>query len=472
MELSNIKDRLCSKLPEAFILVFMIILLWINLSLFLQVEIWRQDSMYYVAGYDDKLAEEGRWINYLFFNFLRILPSDIAILISYGCVFGFAYNVAHRVTEQAYFSLGFGFLCVLVPVLPVQLEWPETLLFGFVFLALSPLLQRMLPDYYFFPLMGLVFFGTFSAFYFLMPLLFLRDLIISRFWRLMVYWIGAFVLAYLVTQLIVYMSTGSTMQIAGWRQPHYVVDLVSLLGNLGRTGAWLAVHWGKAQHFLEPSLLFVLALIAVAVAFSKKQYLTLVVAIISGLAVYVSVLPIGIYIQERTTLSVFIALFSALFLYHHRSRQAYLMAMLAMLLLAIRLASVSYEGISWYKAQTDMLLKQLKAAIPYPPEEVDRVFIAAEWNEAQALFQTIEARIKPKNLLSEGFAPPQYWVPTLKHMGYVNFRICLDLKGWDCDLIKQYYQRREEFKRDEGLFISYRLPTGDLLIMVNPQAKP
>lgn len=470
MELSFIKEQLRNRLPELLILVLMALLVWINLSVFLQVDVWRQDSMYYVGGYDDKLAEEGRWINYLFFNFLRILPSDIAILVSYGCVLGFAYSVAHRVTSNSYFSLAFGILCVLVPVLPVQLEWPETILFAFIFLALSPRLQQVLPNHYFFPLMGIVFFGTFSAFYFLMPLLFLRDLNFTRFWQLMAYWLGGFILAYAVTQLLVLAFTGHTMQIAGWRQPHYVVDVASLLDNLARVTSALMAHWGKAQHFLKPAVLAVLVLIAIGVAIAKKQYFIFIVALISALGIYVSVIPIGIYIQERTTLCAFIALFAALFLYGYQSRKALLAVMVVMCLLAIRLAATSYEGISWYKSQNDILLEQFAAAIQHSPAEVTRVFIAAEGAESRALFSAIEVRTKSKNIFSEGFSHPLYWVPALKEMGYVHFRVCLDLQGWDCDQIKEYYQRREEFKQEQGLFISHYLPSGDLLIMINPQA--
>lgn len=472
MELSSIKEQLRNRLPELLLLAMMCVLLWVNLSLFLQVDVWRQDSMYYVDGYDDKLAEEGRWINYLLFNFLRILPSSIAILVSYGCVLGFAYCVAHRVTGNNYFSLAFGIMCMLVPVLPVQLQWPETIFFGFIFLALSPSLQKALPPYYFFPLMGVLFFGTFSAFYFLMPLLFLRDIDFPRFLRVMAYWIGAFIAAYLITQLIVYAFTGDTMRIAGWRNPHYVVDLPSLLDNIVRVIDALKGNWAKVQLFLKPGVLAALTLIAIVVAIIKKQYFIFIVSIVSSLGIYVSVIPVGIYIQERTTLCAFIALFTALFVYRYQSRKAILAMMVIMLLLSIRFAATSYDGIGWFKTQNDILVEQLSQAIAYQPEEVQRVFIAVEWAEAQTVFRVVEDRTRPKNLLSEGFAQPAYWVPALKSMGYVYFRVCLDLQGWDCDQIKEYYQRRAELKKDHGLFISQRLPTGDLLIMLNPRAVP
>ncbi len=470
MYFSFIKGQLHIRLAEITILALMFLLLCINLSIFLEVDVWRQDSMYYVGGYDDKLADEGRWINYIFFRFLRLIPSDFAILFSYACVVIFSYTVARRVTNNVYFSAAFGLLCSLIPVLPVQLEWPETLLIGFGFLAASPLMQRSLPSYVFFPLTGILFFGTFSAFYFLMPLLFLKDLNYSRFWRLMVFWVGSFVVAYAVTNFIVYLYTGNTIQIAGWRHPNYVVDTTSLMENIANVGGVLTVHFGKISYFLKPGALAVLIIIALVIGIVKKQYFSFWLALICGFAIYASSIPVGIYVQERTILSAFIAVLAALFVYQYQSTKAYLAVMIIMFLVSIRLAMAGNESISWYKAQTDMLTQQFQGAIEHQPGEVRKLFIMVEMQESLALFKKIEENLGKTNLFSEGFVHPQYWVPALKEMGYVYYRICPDLVGWECDQVISYYQKRLEYQKDHGLFISHRLPQGDLLLMINPNA--
>lgn len=470
MFLNFIRDHLANRIPEYVILVIVCLLVAVNLSLLLEIDIWRQDSMYYVSSYNDKLAEEGRWINYLLFRLLRLIPSDVAIPFSYACVIIFSYAIVHRVTNNFHFSLIFGFLCALVPVLPVQLEWPETLLIGFGVLAFSPLLQRSLPTYIFFPLTGILFFGTFSAFYFLMPLLFLKGLNYSRFWRLVVLWVGSFVLAYMATNFIVYVFTGNAIQLAGWRNPHYVVDMTSLLENITRAFGYLSAHIANVGNFIKPGVLAVLALIAVIISIQKKQYFAFVLALICSLAIYVSSIPVGIYVQERTALCSFIAILVAFFVYEYQTRKAFLAVMIVMFLVAVRMAMASHEGISWYKAHTDVLRQQFHAAIKHQPGEIRKVFIMVEMPEALTLFRRVEENLAKKNLFSEGFVHPQYWVPVLKNMGYNYYRVCPDLVGWDCEQVLPYYRQRAEYEQDHGLFISRRLPEGDLLLMINPSA--
>lgn len=470
MEFVAVRELLRARLPEVLLLGLMTILLWTNLSLLLEVDVWRNDSMYYVSSYDDKLSDEGRWVNHLFFRFLQLVPSDIAILVSYACVIAFATSIAHRVTQNIFFSATFGILCALTPVLPVQLEWPETLLIGFILLALSPVLQARLSDHYFFLLTAILFMGTFSAFYFLMPLLFLKDLNYSRLWRLVLLWVAAFIIAYIVTNLLVYALTGNAIKIAGWRHPNYVHGFDDLVQNLERVIQSISVHLSKMQTFLKKGALIVLLLVCAFVAIKKKQYWLPLLAVVCSLGIYVSTIPVGIYIQDRTALSAFVALFAALFISPYISRSASLMVMVVMFLVGIRMAMVGHEGIGWYKSQVNILATQFDSAIDYPPEEVRLVFLVAEAAESKKLFHMIERNIAKKNLYSEGFWHPQYWVPVLKSMGYKHFRVCPDLNGWDCDLIKPYYQERSLHQQENGLFISRRLPDGDILLMINPLA--
>lgn len=468
MDFTVIRGWLVKRLPEIIILGLMAVLLWSNLSLLLSVDVWRNDSMYYVSSYDDKLSDEGRWINHLFFRFLQLVPSDLAITISYFCVISFCAVVAHRVTKNAIFSVAFGILCALTPVLPVQLEWPETLLFGFVTLVFSPLLQAKMSERYFFPTVAILFMGTFSAFYFLMPLLFLSGMNYSRFWRLLIVWVLSFVMAYVVTNCLVYALTGNFVQLAGWRNPNYLHDFNDLLLNMENIQRAISIHLGKMESFLKKGALVALFLISFIISLWRGQYWPPILAIICSLGIYVSTLPVGIYIQDRTTLTAFIGVFVAVFLAPYTSRRAVLVIMILMFMLAVRMAKVGHEGISWYKSYTEILTVQIKSVIAAPPEEVGLVFVVADMAESQKMFSMIDRNIAKKNLYSEGFSHPQYWVPILKELGYRQFRVCANLQGWNCDQITSIYQERGQFQREQGLFISRRLSNGDLVLMINP----
>lgn len=470
MEFMGIGARLRARLPEFLILGAMALLLWSNLSLLLDINVWRNDSMYYVNTYDDKLAQEGRWVNHLFFRFLQLVPSQVAILLSYFSVIAFSGVVAYRVTNNYFFAAVFGILCVLTPVLAVQLEWPETLLIGFLLLALAPVLQKNLSDHYFFLITAILFLGTFSAFYFLMPLLFLKDLQFSRAWRLILIWIMAFLVGYMFTNILVYALTGDRIQVASWRNPSYVHSFDDLIGNLEKIYQAFRIHLEKMQSFLKPGALVALILVGLLVAVKTKQLWGLAVALVCSLGIYFSTLPIGIYIQDRTTLSAFVALFAALFVFPYATRKASLLVMAIMFLLASRTAMVGHEGIDWYKTHVTLLTNQIRSAVSLPPEEVGRVFVVADMAESEKLFEKIGRNIDKENLYSEGFSHPQYWIPALKELGYTQFRVCANLEGWDCDQIKSIYAERAQYQREQGVFISRSLPSGDIVLMINPAA--
>lgn len=462
-------NHLLSRWPELAFIAVLSIALFANLAAFIDIHVWRHDSMYYV-NYNDKLAEEGRWINLLAFRFLRIVPSEIAILVSFISVIAFAYAVAARVTRNVHFSIAFALLCALIPVLPVQLEVPETLLLGFVFLSFTPLIQQRLPEHYFFLTTAVVFFGTFSAFYFLMPLLYLKDLDRRGFFRITAYWVLAFVVGYIVTNLLVLLATGHLIQLASWRNPHYVTDFSSFQHNVIQVVSAIRVHADKLSEVVKPGVLVFLMVISLFASVKKYRVFGFFLALFSALGVYVSVIPVGIYVQERTILTALLALMVLIFVHDYQSRKSSLVVIFMMTLLGIRMAAVGHEGIAWYNAQNNALLNQFSLAIDAPPEETRRVYIVAEVNQAQQIAATIERNLDIRNFFSEGFGHPSYWVPALRAMGYNNFRVCPDLKGKNCEQILPFYQQGLMQTKASGFFISQRLPDGDLLIMINPGA--
>lgn len=469
MFFSYIRNHLANHLPECIILAVMFLLVAVNLSALLEVDIWRQDSMYYVSSYSDKLAEEGRWINYLLFRFLQLVPSDLAIFLSVSSVIYFSYRVAYKVVVNHYFALTFGALCALIPVLAVQLEWPETILFGFLFLAFSPYIQTKLPAHYFFLLMAILFFGTYSPFYFLMPLLFLNELNRKRFGMVLVGWIGAFLLAYLVTNLIVLAATGQFIQIASWRNPNYVTSVSALFENIQQVLQTVAVHGEKFGSFIKPAAIALLASIAMVIAARKKRGFAFLMALLCVFAIYASVVPVGIYVQERTALPALIALMAVIFLNNFTSRKALLIMMGVMCILSIKMASVGNEGIQWFKSHNDVLVRQFAAAMDYAPEEINRVYIVADLDESAAVFAKMEENLDRENIFSEGFYQPSYWVPALRSLGFRQFRPCPDMKGRDCEQVAAFYQQRSELQPAKGLFVSRKLPDGNLLLMINPR---
>lgn len=113
---------------EIAVAVCLALMLVATLANYWAIELWRHDSMYYVTSYDNKLSEEGRWINYLLFDYLRQVPGQLAVWLSYLGIAWFAYAMTFRYTNEVLFSLVFSLLICQIPILPAQLQWPETLL--------------------------------------------------------------------------------------------------------------------------------------------------------------------------------------------------------------------------------------------------------------------------------------------------------------------------------------------------------
>ena len=185
------------------------------------------------------------------------------------------------------------------------------------------------------------------------------------------------------------------------------------------------------------------------------------------LGIYVSVVPVGIYVQERTILTAILALMTLIFVHEYQSRKFTLVVIFVMTALGIRMAAVGSEGIAWYKAQNNALLNQFSRAIDAPPEETRRVFIVASVHQSMQLAEKIERNLGKENIFSEGFGNPSYWVPALRVMGYSNFRVCPDFKGRDCEQILPIYQQGVMQTKESGFFISQKLSGGDLLITLN-----
>lgn len=454
---------------ERLLLLLFIALLGIVLVNYWGISIWRQDSMYYVDSYTDKLSQEGRWINYVFFPWLKQVPAPLAILVSYLTVIYFCYYIFLRVTANHYFSGCFGILCSLVPILPVQMQWPETLLIGFLLLPISAYFSKRIPYYVFFPLTALLFFGTFSAFYFLMPLLFLAKLNRSLFLRIVACWILSFCLAYLLTNIIVWQMTGASIQIASWRSPNYITDWNSLLGNVSQFISLMQKQWAKISIEIGVEIVFAAFVFGIFSAIYNKAYVMVLAAVMCALAVYVSVIPVGIEVQYRSLLTAFIGIFTALFLRSYHTKKWLHLALIIMLLLAARMAWLSYEAIAWYKYNTRILLAEFSQVLPAQPEQVERLFIVADGDEALAVVKHINSQFTVRPRFSEGFAHPIFWLPVLWELGFTEIRICTNAQGWDCQEAWPSYEKRIEKNLHGGLFIGHKIAPRDFVVMINPE---
>lgn len=452
---------------EWIVISSLLILVVSQLTIFLNVDVWRQDSMHYVSTYADKLSEEGRWINYLLFNILKVTPSAFSILISYFCLAFFSYSVIQRVVKHWQYSLALALLILTTPVLAVLLEWPDTLFPAFLILAVAVSESKKLPDYIFFPLFSCLFFGTYSAFYFLLPLLFLEKQSWKTFFRLGIIWIVSFLVGYAITNGIVHHLTGGFIQISSWREPHYIKTSQDFFINLKHVNENLINHLKKYRDVVTPGIFNAALIYLLFRCRSLNAWLAVILGLVCALSIYVTAIPLGIIVQERTSLILWVAVLCTLFCQHSSSKGYRTLGFYLMLLFGVKMSIVSYSSISSYSNVTASLVNQIKLAIPYPIEEVDRVYIVVTIEEAEATFKELQHNIDYHNHFSEGISAPLAWVSALKYVGYKNIVLCVNEEtGW-CAEATAYHKKNPWTHNENGhLFRSYRLDN-DVVFTIN-----
>jgi hypothetical protein len=440
---------------EIFILLCLSTLVLTQLKLLSGIDVWRQDSMYYVSGYDDKLASEGRWINYIFFDWLKQIPAFACIVISYACVGTFIFLISEKIVKNWRYSLAVALLVLNVPVLSVQLEWPETLLIAFLLLPIAAIESNRIPDYVFFPLFSCLFFGTFSAFYFLLPLLFINKLTPKGALRLVGIWLASFFVGYAFTNFIVYLYTGSGIEISGWRHPHPIKNVGDLITNITIVYNFFIRHMMSFGTLLHPVVLCFAAVLVIIKCRSLHGALVLLITLAVGLAIYLSAIPMGIIVQARTTLTFWIAAAFAIFVYYDHKKYLHPIGLILILASGIYLSKVSISSIKSYAKITDALTRQAHFANLLPQEEMDALFIVAESTEVDGAYRKLAKNLNLNPYFSEVFADARGWAPIFKSMGYSNIIVCFnDDTGW-CTKPVTAYRNSKDLDTHTHLFKTY-----------------
>lgn len=218
---------------------------------------WRPDTWQYLDTPRNEFEYNYRWLVPIFYYGLKWMPSYAAWLLA-GLLYGyFGYGWARRHMRGAPWDsrllalLAVG-LILINPGLQDQLTWPSHTLAAISILAVMTALADRVPKV---PLVlagTLVLFGVHQSFAFL-TLLFLvpgyaeQSTLSPResLWRVievLCWWGCAFLLAWAVTQVILYLYFGHIPEIYDWRQPRPAHSLAELWVNLLRNAAVMVLR--------------------------------------------------------------------------------------------------------------------------------------------------------------------------------------------------------------------------------------
>ncbi len=268
------------------------------------------DELIYLSSYSQKLLEEGRWIIFILFDVLRTIPPVISVSLCNVFLFIFAYKVGRASNVDTWCAIIFGLLALNIPHFTMLFKWSMTILPASIILAILALGHQRYARYQFTLIAGILMFATYPGFYFLVPLLFIRQLDQenwSSFVKFISVWILGYVLGYAFAQLFVYtvttLFTESPMffHIAEWRNPKPMTDLSSMLENITRSTEEFKMN---LQYLSELSPWFYVPIVGVFIWALKSHLKFNIINILVVFSVYASVVLIGIDVPLRTGITL------------------------------------------------------------------------------------------------------------------------------------------------------------------------
>lgn len=453
-------------LIELSLLVLIGISVIYSYSHFLGISVWRHDEVYYVTSLKDKFLNEGRYLNHAVFDLLKIIPAQLAIFMSALSLGYFIYKVAIKQSRSVVIALALSGCVVQIPFLAAQFEWPTTLLLGFLLLPLAAYYASRLSLLVFFCLFGTLFLGTFSALYFLLPLLFLGQTSLKRSIIILLWWIGGFIFGYLIANAIVFLKFGSFIEIANWRRPKSIHSFADLISNAGMTYHYLKSHF---LALLRITGNYFAILIVVFYFFGddvKTKTSNSLIWLASALAVYVTTIPYGIIISVRTATFMVVAIMCGIFIKNNYRPLQKVIGLILLACLAIVFSWYFSRSLTWF-ASTTNAIKHEFAAIYDDAVNKDRVIILA-MTDAQAAEVLAKLSIVDKSYapFSEGFAQSLRFSAALKSLSQNKVTVCADR---DADYCRPFFDYLEAADSEsEGLLIMRVIDESRSVIGVPP----
>lgn len=382
-------------------------------GMFLSCPIQANDEICYEQAYFYKLVTEGRWIVYLLSPSLIHVSGALAVLMNLACLFFFSLVVFRNLLPRHVAVLAA--LCALLfPPVHSLNNWALTLLPSYIVLAAAALCYRRMPMAVFFCLFGCLFNGGVSHFYFLLPLLFLKEK--EGFIKLLVLWCGGFVCGFVCAEVMTKLLSHSFIQLAEWREPHYIRSLSDAVANAQRlmhSAERLLPFLGK----LIP-LFMLTALVSMVVSAVRRgagEMKKGILLVLIAASVFAQAFPAGLHVYLRTQLCVFFAA-SGLIVAGFRKYPAVLTLML--LCMVVQFDRLNAEDMRYWNFIGNKWSEEMRQ-IPVSPYDVKGVIM---------LSSDDEFRIEEKRLCKDFDLTPNIsirrnaacWTSAPLHMGYAE----------------------------------------------------
>jgi hypothetical protein len=266
---------------------------------------------------------------------------------------------------------------------------------------------------------------------------------------------ASFVFGYLITNQLIYLIAGQYIEIAGWRDPHPIKNMHDLWDNFLRIFSYFSAHM-KSFYAVVSGAFFCALFFALFKLKSLNGLLIFLIGICCALCIYITVIPLGIIVQERTSLSFWIAAIVAFLVVRNIGAYSRLFGLIFIFVLGVKMGKASYESVKSYAAINTLLVNQIQKAVPYAPEETHNLFLVVKASDAHELFARIEKNMRYQHYFSESLWGPLNWVSAFKYLGYKNIIVCVDNEGGWCKDAAAFYKEVDVPQPNSHIFVSYK----------------
>ena len=460
------KIEYSNKLFSCAAIIFLLACYFNTLYQFSNISFWKTDALIYLDTYFPKLKYEGRWVNYIFFDFLRQTPGIIAYIVASLCTMIFSWKVVFSIVNCRLYASILALVSIQVPLLTAQMLWPFVSYPAFILLGLSALVVNRMPYFLFFPIFGILFSASLNHFYFLLPLLFLKDITPKRAFFIGLSWVFGFFLGYGVANAVTYLHSGDVIRLADWRNAKYPHSLKEILGNFQFTFKSL-FHANHLFYDFVGSIGVVLCSLALLSINLKKDSLLVGVMFACGLATYLAMAPLGLFVWDRTAYVLALPLLGVIFVRHELQGLIKSFHLVALLYIGISLSIANDRLINWHAIVTNKVAMGFSEKLASSVNE-DKVIILLPSGQAwRQLVKKIEFCEGVDYVAGQRFDSSYRMKPMLQDIKVEKFTLCKD----DCKNSGKAYFDKHSCDNDiftiqkihdstYGLFISYKYLRG------------
>ena len=445
-----------------------------------QIHIFRHDSVYYIGHYLHKLKGEGRWINYLLFPYLKLIPGQAAVYLNILLFFSFCNIFIYKWTKDIVYSLLLSLLFIQIYPLYSEILWPATILPAFITLFFASLVVQRLPCLIFYSLFGLLFLGTLSSLYYLLPLLHLYLLnapdiqtnIKTLLFKIIPAWAFGFIFGYLVASAMIYILSGQHgMIIDEWRNPHYIKNIHDLIHNTHISLSSLATHTSEIlSGYWRPVALITALLVGLSGKYRHQHIPMILLSTAIVASHYVITLPVGIAIMERTVIANWVGVLAIALLIPSVEKWQQLLVLPIIALLTASFYYHNHRSLQWYSVITNRYYDDLLIASPRPPHHYSGLILQGSDNNIVRTTQILGSKLHLRKGAQEGLDNGFRWKPVAYEAGFRNVRFCDHEQGISCEQLIGHHTEPDNTISSGLYIVTGTTDDGYLLISINPDS--